>query len=192
MFVFTYKCIWICVYICTDIYMYTYRHMHMYTVYMYIHTKNAENRECRHIYIYTYIYTYIDILEYTYIYIYVNVFVCICIYMYIYIYVHAYTYTSTGRWSTKMSKKLAKLHWRNFFNFFVTHPFYLSNRRERWISQPVSPDRKVLWITSISNTTFRDLYYLRQIQYVWLYWSNIYISTWGIVNLRSVLGEETQ
>jgi len=45
--------------------------------------------------------------------------------------------TSTGRWSTKMWKKLAKLHWRNFLENLVTLPFYPWNRTERWISQPV-------------------------------------------------------
>ena len=60
-----------------------------------------------------------------------------------------------------------------------------------WVStwkKDISFGNKFDWVEGV-RATFWDLHWM---QHVWLHRSNIDISTWGFVNLRSVLEEQTQ
>jgi len=53
----------------------------------------------------------------------------------------------SGTYGSKNRTKVAVTHWQNLLESFATLTFYQWNCTERWISQPIFPDRKVLWMT---------------------------------------------
>ena len=66
---------YVCIYICTHIYMYANIYTHTHThIYVYIHI---------YMYIYIYVYIYVYIYICIYLYTYINIYVCVCMYIYI-------------------------------------------------------------------------------------------------------------